>query len=378
MLGRGGEIDLFRKSKVRLNLALQGGGAHGAFTWGVLDRILDDPSIELASISATSAGAVNAVALASGLANGGREAARDSLRKLWVGVDKAGVPDLIKLNPFFYGLSKSRTLAHMASMMSPYDFNPMGFDPLRRLLNNVVDFEAIRAKTPVGLLIAATDVATGRARLFRENEMTVEMVLASACLPTVHHAVEIDQRAYWDGGFSANPDVITLAEESRTGDTLIVQLNPRVKTRLPTGAREIAAHINTLTFNSPLQRDVETIMHMRSASRSGWFGKRRRCPVADHRFHLIEAGHHTAALKPDSKVNPEWEVLNQLFHAGRLEANKWLDRHLADVGRRETVDLAGIYLTPDRSVLPISASSAPESKRGEAMAVDAAALAAKA
>ncbi|MGH1418708.1 MAG: patatin-like phospholipase family protein [Hyphomicrobiaceae bacterium] len=341
-----------RKRKIRLNLALQGGGAHGAFTWGALDRILEVREIELGTISATSAGAVNAVALASGLATGGREAARDNLRQLWVGVEKARVPDLIKFNPFFYGLSKSPTLARMASMMSPYDFNPMGFDPLRALLNDVIDFETIREKSVVGLLIAATDVATGRARLFCEKEMIVEMVLASACLPTVHHAVEIDGHAYWDGGFSSNPDIVNLAEESSSGDTLIVQLNPRVKSSVPKGAREIADHINTLTFNAPLQRDVETIIRMRRASRSGWFGWRRRCPVADHRFHLIEAGRHTAALKPSSKVNPEWEILNQLFRAGRLETNKWLDRHLSDVGRRETVDLGRIFLTPDRDAMP--------------------------
>ncbi len=351
-----------RRSPIRLNLALQGGGAHGAFTWGVLDRLLEDPKIELTSISATSAGAVNAVALASGLATGGREAARDRLRELWAGVDKAGVPDLIRLNPFLYGLSKSPTLAHMASLMSPYDFNPMGFDPLRRLLNDTIDFDAIRSKSQVQLLIAATDVATGSAHLFHEHELTVEMVLASACLPTIHHAVEIDGKAYWDGGFSANPDLVNQAEQSSTGDTLIVQLNSLNKPRVPTGAREIAAHINQLTFNAPLQRDVEMILKLRGMRSRRWLGRRKTDRLADHRFHLIEAGRHTSSLKPESKVKPEWEIINRLFHAGSTEANKWIDRHLGDVGRRETVDLEAVYMSPESKRSRNSTKAAAVSK----------------
>ena len=200
----------FRRHQ-KINLALQGGGAHGAFTWGVLDRLLEDQAIEIGWISATSAGAVNAVAVAAGLADGSRDAARANLRRVWEAVYNAGVPDLLRLNPFLYGLSRSSSMAQVASLWSPYDFNPLGFDPLRRLLMETVDFDKLRAKSPVELLIAATEVATGKARLFRRAGITVDAVCASCCLPTLHHAVEIDGAAYWDGGFSANPDLVTLA-----------------------------------------------------------------------------------------------------------------------------------------------------------------------
>src|SRR3990170_2863007 len=222
------QVRLFRRN-VRVNLALQGGGAHGAFTWGVLDRLLEDDQVQIGWISATSAGAVNAVALASGLLAGGQEGARQKLRHVWEAVHKAGVPDLLRLNPFLFGLSRAPQLAQMASLWSPYEFNPLGFDPLRRLLSESIDFEKLRKNSPIELLIAATEVATGRSRIFRRRELTVEAVLASSCLPTLHHAVEIDGVSYWDGGFSANPDIKTLAMESPVEDTLIVQLNSLIR-----------------------------------------------------------------------------------------------------------------------------------------------------
>ena len=220
---------LFFSTTRRINLALQGGGAHGAFTWGVLDRLLEDKQIELGWVSGTSAGAINAVALASGLATGGagdgRERARETLHCVWAAVEAAGVPDLVRLNPFLYGMSKSSGFAAMGALLSPYEFNPLGFDPLRKLLEANIDFAAIRATPGIELLLAATDIGNGLPRLFRRGEVSVEAVLASACLPQIHHAVEIEGRAYWDGGFSANPDVLTLAVESPVADTLIVQLN---------------------------------------------------------------------------------------------------------------------------------------------------------
>ncbi len=252
-----------------MNLALQGGGAHGAFTWGVLDRLLEDDELEISWVSATSAGAVNAVAVASGLSEGGKTSARDKLRGVWEAVHKAGVPDLLRLNPFLYGLSRTPQMAQMASLWSPYEFNPLGFDPLRRLLSESIDFEKLRKDSPIELLIAATEVATGRSRIFRRHELTVEAVLASSCLPTLHHAVEIDGVAYWDGGFSANPDIKTLAMESPVEDTLIVQLNSLVRPGLPTGVREISLHANRLSFNAPLIREIELIETVREC----WQGR---------------------------------------------------------------------------------------------------------
>jgi NTE family protein len=315
----------------------------------VLDRLLEDERIELGWVSATSAGAVNAIALAAGLAEGGREGARAKLREVWEAVHKAGVPDLLRLNPFLYSFSRSAAVAHVASLFSPYDFNPLGFDPLRRLLNETIDFDKVR-KGRLELLIAATEVDTGRARLFRRAGMTVDAVLASACLPTLHHAVQIEGVAYWDGGFSANPDLVTLALESPIRDTLIIKLSPLAKSGLPTGAREIAGHINRLTFNAPLLRDVEIIETVRASSR-GFFGFRRGplAGLARHRFHLVDAGRHTASLSADSKMKPDWGLFTYLHGAGRIEGHKWLDRNREHVGRRESVDLKARFLSADVS-----------------------------
>lgn len=331
---------------LRINLALQGGGAHGAFTWGVLERLLEDDSVEFSWISATSAGAVNAVAVAAGLAAGGPEQARAKLGEVWGAVHQAGVPDLLRLNPFFYGLSRSGSLAQVASLWSPYEFNPLGFDPLRRLLSEHIDFEKVRA-SPVELLLAATRVATGRARLFRRHEITVEAVLASSCLPTLHHAVEIDGEAYWDGGFSANPDIVTVARESPVEDTLIVQLSPLVKHDLPVSARDIAAHANRIAFNAPLQRDVEIIEAAREACRKSRFGGRRSGVgrLAHHRFHLIDAAPYTGSLSPESVIKPDKGLFTHLHGAGRAEAEKWLERNRTAVGVQETVDLKARFLT---------------------------------
>jgi NTE family protein len=355
-------LRLFRR-RLRINLALQGGGAHGAFTWGVLDRLLEEDDLEIGWVSGTSAGAVNAVALASGLADGGPEAARAKLRQVWRAVYDAGVPDFLRMNPFLYGLTRSLALSPVTSLMSPYEFNPLGFDPLRRLLEETIDFARIRSDAPLELLIAATEVATGRARLFRRSELSIEAVLASACLPTLHHAVEIDGVAYWDGGFSANPDLITLARESPLRDTVIVQIAPLATHGLPTGPREIAAHVNRLTFNAPLLRDVAIIETIREMS-SGRFGARRGplASLARHRFHLIDAGRTTSALNPETKMKPDWGLLTYLHGAGRTEAHKWLDGHRAHIGRRGTVDLRARYLAPPATrAAPAALSPRPAS-----------------
>jgi NTE family protein len=366
-------VRLFRHH-IRLNLALQGGGAHGAFTWGVLDRLLEE-EVEIGWVSATSAGAVNAVALAAGLAEGGREGARAKLRQIWEGVDKAGVPDLLRLNPFLFGLSRSASLAQVATLWSPYEFNPLGFDPLRTLLTGTIDFQKIREASPVELLIAATEVATGRARLFRRSEITVESVLASACLPTLHRTVEIDGVGYWDGGFSANPDLVTLALESPVRDSLIVQVNPLVRHGLPTGVREIAGSANRLTFNAPLIRDVRIIETVRETMRglSRLRGGRLR-PLATHRFHLIEAGRYTSSLSDESKLKPDWGLFTYLHGAGRTQAHKWLHQNRALVGRRSSVDLKARFLDAEAFHVPADGapSAEPDDELAPASAVQAA------
>ena len=356
---------MFRRQQ-RLNLALEGGGAHGAFTWGVLDRLLEDETLNVAWISATSAGAVNAVALASGLAEDGRDGARAKLRAVWEAVAKAGVPDLVRLNPWLAGISRSNTLAQMASLFSPYEFNPLGFDPFRKLLQEHIDFANLRKTSGPELLVAATALSTGRPRLFRRAEMTVDAVLASACLPTLHHAVVIDGQAYWDGGFSANPDIVTLGRESPVADTLIVKLSGVDANGVPTSAREIAGRVNQITFMQPMLRDVEVVESVRRHYGS-WLrlSNPADARLARHRFHLIEAGRFTSALAPESKGKPDIELLTYLFDAGRSETEKWLARHRGSIGRKATVDLGAHFLEPRASSAPPSPNAAP-AKRGSA------------
>ena len=343
-------VQFFRR-QVRLNLALQGGGAHGAFTWGVLDRLLEDDQVQIGWISATSAGAVNAVALASGLLAGGQEGARQKLRHVWEAVHKAGVPDLLRLNPFLFGLS--RTAADGAGGASCFrptisirwaSIRCAGCSTTRSTSRSCAPAPRSNCSSPRPRWRA------GASRIFRRRELTVEAVLASACLPTLHRAVEIDGVAYWDGGFSANPDVKTLAMESPVEDTLIVQINPMVRHGLPTGVREISLHANRLAFNAPLMRDIELIETVRQCAQRWLGGARGRYGrLATHRFHLIEAGRYTGALSPDSTMKPDWALLNYLYSAGRDETEKWLNRHRASVGRRSSVDLTARFLTPERA-----------------------------
>jgi NTE family protein len=358
------------QKKLEINLALQGGGAHGAFTWGVIDRLLEDDRLKFGWISATSAGAVNAVALAAGLAEGTREKARAKMFAVWQAVHKAGVPDLTRLYPFLNGLSRQPALAHMATMWSPYDFNPLGFDPLRRLLSEQIDFELIREKSPVELLIAATHVSSGRVRFFRRQDLSVDAVLASACLPTMHHAVKIDGEAYWDGGYSANPDLVTLGVESPVQDTLIVLLAPRELNELPTSVQDIANHVNRLTFNAPLLRDVEVITAVRESSGS-ILSKGRLSRLAKHRYHIIDAAEFTGSMHPETSIKPDWGVITYLHGAGRAMAEKWLGTSRASIGKAETADLKSHFFPDVAGTAPRDGGATVKTGRskGAALAV---------
>lgn len=258
-----------KANTLRLNLALQGGGAHGAYTWGVLDELLTCDVLALDTVSGTSAGAVNAVAVASGLAQGGPERAREVLRGVWEAVVEAGRRDRTPLNPFAAGLRGMEMLAggqfaRLAGTMSPYEFNPLDINPLRTILTTHIDFPAVK-DAPLSLAIAATDVETGLARIFERDEIDLDVVLASACLPAISQAVEIDGRYYWDGGFSANPDLLSFARLSRTQDTLLVLVSPLVQPGVPQRPQEIAGAMSRLTFNQPLMRDLWLIDAVRRA-----------------------------------------------------------------------------------------------------------------
>lgn len=317
------------KSRV-LNLALQGGGSHGAFTWGVLDRLLDEESLQFDGVSGTSAGAVNAVAFAAGLMEGGRAGAQDKLREVWQAIRDAAGPGWIS--------SPARaTLARLSESASPYHLNPLDMNPLRTVLQDRIDFEALRTKSPVKLYIAATEVATGRARIFETEQVSLEVVLASACLPTVFQAVRIGTKFYWDGGYSANPDLTTLIARTRADDTLLVLLNPLHAPDLPTKASAIADGVNRITFNQPLRREVELIERSRKLGKSARERAARR--LAQTRFHLISAERYTSELDSKSKFAPDAHLLAHLHDAGHAEAGQWLENGRDCIGRRATADL---------------------------------------
>ena len=345
----------------RLNLALQGGGAHGAFTWGVLDRLLEDGRLEIASVSGTSAGAMNAVSLAQGLMEGGAPLARERMGEFWRAVSETARYSPLRPHPFEPAAARDGQVSEtrmvlfdlMTRLFSPYQLNPLDFNPLREVLEQSIDFRRLRRHSPVALYIAATDVATGKPRIFRDSELSVDCLLASACLPQLHRAVKVGRRHYWDGGFSANPAILPLLEDGLAEDTLIVQLDPAVTAKVPKNARAIIARINHMTFGAPLQREIEAIEQLRALARDGWggrwawgwsWGSARRRRLRRHRFHHIAAGAAVRKLGPGSRLTPEWQVLCRLRDLGRAAAQTWLNQNAESLGRRSSVDLAAKFL----------------------------------
>jgi NTE family protein len=262
----------------RINLALQGGGAHGAFTWGVLDRLLEDGRLSFDGVSGTSAGALNAVTLAAGLAEGGLDGARRKLEEMWRAVSEAARYSPLRPLPYEAKLSDENAdvpvryvgFDLMTRLFSPYQLNPLDFNPVRELLERTLDFRRLRRSAQVRLFIAATDVATGNARIFGARESSVDTVLASATLPQLHRAVNIGDRHYWDGGYCSNPPILVLVRHCRAEDTLIVQLNPSRDAEMPTTAQDIFARLSTIVFNAPLRREMEMIGLARAIAKEGF------------------------------------------------------------------------------------------------------------
>lgn len=325
-----------------VDLALQGGGSHGAYTWGVLDRLLEEPWLRIDGISGTSAGAMNAVVLADGHASGGAEGARTALEQFWRRVSHAARFSPIRRSPLDILLGRW-TLDNSpffvafdmaARLFSPYDLNPRGANPLREILAECVDFERV-AKSPIRLFVTATNVRTGRGRVFRNAEMTPDVLLASACLPTLFQAIEIDGEAYWDGGYSGNPTITPLVRECKSQDTLLVAVNPVEREGTPRSAREILDRLNEVSFNATLLKELRMIAVLRQVVDAGsgegalWAGMR---------IHLISS---TAVdkLGASSKFNAEWDFLTMLRDEGRRSAEAFLATHGSDVGKRSTLDL---------------------------------------
>ncbi|PXW22974.1 patatin-like phospholipase family protein [Paraburkholderia caballeronis] len=330
-----------RTEPLLIDLALQGGGSHGAFTWGVLDRILEEPWLQLEGISGTSAGAMNAAVLASGYAKDGAEGARRALARFW-----RRVADASRLSPFRRGIVDMMlgrwSLDHspvflaldmMARVVSPYDMNPASINPLRSILAETIDFDALR-DSKIKLFATATQVHSGRGRVFRNAELTPDVLLASACLPTLFQAVEIDGEPYWDGGYAGNPTITPLIRESASNDTILVQVNPVERTTTPRSAREIISRVNEIAFNAPLLKELRMIALLRSAADPGSVEGRHWASMRMHRIHSPKM----LSLGYSSKLNAEWAFVLMLFDEGRRAAGAFLDEHGASLGERSTFD----------------------------------------
>jgi NTE family protein len=330
------------RSPVLVDLALQGGGAHGAFTWGVLDRLLEEDWIRFDGISGTSAGAMNAAVMASGLAHGGRDGARALLEDFWKYVSDAGQFSPMRRGPletiagqWTLDYSPMFLAAEMASrVFSPYDLNPLDQHPLRPILAEMVDFEALAA-SPIRLFITATNVRTGRGRVFRNPEITPDVLLASACLPTMFRAVEIDGESYWDGGYSGNPTITPLVCECDSRDTILVQINPVERPEIPRSARDILSRLNEVSFNAPLLKELRMIALLRQAADPGSGEGARWARMRIHRV----ATERVTELKSSSKMITEWRFLRGLRDEGRRTADLFLDAHAGDLGKRSTLDI---------------------------------------
>jgi NTE family protein len=332
----------------RINLALQGGGAHGAFTWGVLEQILSDERLSIEGISGTSAGAINAVMLADGLCRGGREEAQKRLAGFWRSASSTGnlpalqravIERILSFTPL-EGTPVQAWFDTLSRYFSPYDVNPLNINPLKDLIERFVDFEKLRADTDLQLFVSATNVQTGRVRIFSRDRITADAVMASACLPLLFRAVEIDGVPYWDGGYLGNPVIFPFFRTTTTEDVLVVQINPLFRQSTPTSSSEIMNRINEITFNSSLIGEYRAIEFVARLIDQGKLprgtgpGEYRRINV--HRIVLDRFGTHFDSF---SRLSTDYDFFDMLHVSGKRAARRFLDEHFDDIGVKSTVDL---------------------------------------
>jgi NTE family protein len=339
------------KNVKNVNFALQGGGAHGAFVWGVLDLVLEDGRLAIEAISATSAGAMNAVAMASGMAHGGAEAARQNLHDFWYEVSRMDlVYDLfsplnqwiqaLKLPPEYHPFhSFVHTLTHT---VPPNLLNPFHFNPLRSLLHRVVDFDRLNSSADAPqLFLNATNVRTGKIKVFQTPLLNAEAVLASACLPPYFQAVEIDGEHYWDGGYLGNPAIFPLIYRKGSHDVIIVQVTAITRDELPASAADVLHRINEISFNSSLMREMRAIAFATRLIDNGELDQDKHSRMY---MHWIGNDQLMSQLGTATQFHPEWSLLCRLRDEGREAARSWLDKNFDQVGNRSTVDLTDMFL----------------------------------
>ncbi|MDP2331485.1 MAG: patatin-like phospholipase family protein [Reyranella sp.] len=333
----------------RINLALQGGGAHGAYTWGVLDRLLDEERIEVEAISGTSAGAMNAAVFADGMGRGGRDEARRALDAFWTNISQASQTGPLQPTPFdLYasGWNLDHSAAFVAfdmltRMLSPYQLNPTNLNPLRGVLERSVDFKRLEGCRSVKLFISATNVKSGKVRVFQSGEITPDVLLASACLPFLFQAVTVEGDPYWDGGYMGNPAIFPLIYGTGTQDVVIVQINPLGCDRVPTTAAEIMNRVNEISFNSSLMREMRAISFVTDLIDQQKLDSNTYKRV---NVHWIESERQMRGLGVSSKLNARMDFLLHLKAIGRQAADEWLASHFDAIGRRSTIDIKEKFL----------------------------------
>jgi NTE family protein len=337
----------------RINLALQGGGAHGAFAWGVLDRFLEDGRVDVEAVSGTSAGSMNAVVLAYGKMMGGHAGARELLNRFWKQISEAGERySPIKRFPWEsamkgWNMENSPSFAMFESMtrwFSPYQLNPGDFNPLREVLTKLVDFDALKTCTRTKLFIAATNVRTGKVRVFRTEEVNADVVMASACLPFLYKAVRINGEHYWDGGYMGNPALFPFFYHTESPDIVVVHINPIERPGPPMQPTEIFNRVNEISFNSSLLKEFRAISFVHKLLDDGWIKDEYRDKLKYCHVHSVRADVALSDLSVATKFATEWDFLQMLKHRGRAAAGEWLLHHYDDLGERSTVDLRREFL----------------------------------
>ena len=331
----------------RINIALQGGGSHGAFTWGVLDALLEDGRIAIEAVSGTSAGAANAIVMAEGLTRGGPEMARQRLGQFWTTISREAAASPIQRTAIDvllknWSLDSNPALAAfemMSRVVSPYQFNPLNINPLEDLLEREIDFKRVQQCDCTTLYISATNVHTGRVKVFTGPDVTAKAVMASACLPYLFQAVEIDGTPYWDGGFMGNPVLFPFLDCCSSQDVLIVQVNPISRPSTPTTAREIMDRVNEISFNAPL---IKELRHVDFVNRCLQRGELKGLGYRQIFLHRV-GGDDIVQFPASTKLNAEWAFLTHLRDIGRESAKQWLSSNFDKIGVAGSMELAPFY-----------------------------------
>ena len=337
----------------KVNLALQGGGAHGSFEWGVLDRFLEDGRLEFDGISAASAGSMNAATFTAGYVKGGNEGAREALNTYWKMISDSGKSyNATENTPIDHMFIKSGYLntpsytmfEAVTGMLSPYQFNPQNKNPLRNVLEQTIDFDVLRTQDKIKLRISATNVLTEKVRVFKNEEMSVDVLLASACLPFLFQTVQIGDEYFWDGGYMGNPALFPLIDDTQSNDIIIIHINPIHRDEVPKTSGAIRNRVNEISFNSSMMREMRAVSFITKMIDEGWFKDEYKKRLRRMYMHSIRADNVMKDLGVPTKLSTDWEFLCHLKELGRQKAQAWLDQNFNRVGHESTIDMELDYL----------------------------------